>query len=132
MINETKIKVQHITFKSAGTCSGCGMSGWGWGVWGGVGECGLELRSSMAKINDRHIPDKYSSHILEQICKISLKWLHFKTQSGNYHIGRIHVKHYWNQYTGTNITDTNIKIQLLHVVFNIEYIYPPYIDWGVK
>lgn len=84
----------------------------------------------MAKINDRHIPDKYSSHILEQICKISLKWLHFKTQSGNYHIGRIHVKHYWNQYT--NITDTNIKIQLLHVVFNIEYIYPPYIDWGVK
>lgn len=106
MINETKIKAQHITFKSTGTCSGCGVSGWGWGVWGEVGECGLELRSSMAKINDRHIPDKYSSNILEQICKISLKWSHFKTQSGYYHIGRIptHVK----------ITEININMYYYH------------------
>lgn len=36
LINETKIKAQHITFKSTGTCSGCGVSGWGWGVWVGV------------------------------------------------------------------------------------------------
>lgn len=73
---------------------------------GGVGECGLEFRSSMAKINDRHIPDKYSSNILEQICKISLKWSHFKTQSGYYHIGKIptHVK----------ITEININMYYYH------------------
>lgn len=98
---------------------------WMWSVWVGLGSVGWGLGHQWQKsMTDIYQINILATFKLEQICKISLKWLHFKTQSGNYHIGRIHVKHYWNQYS--NITDTNIKIQLL--VFNI-WVYISSIYW---
>lgn len=74
MINETKIKVQHITFKSTGTCSGCGVSGWGWGVWGGLGSVDWSLGHQWQKsMTDMYQINILATFKLEQICKISLK-----------------------------------------------------------